>query len=361
MFCKLHAKEYFRLARFQTAALTALAPVWGALAFFPKANIVTLFEIFVVGLSCHVFGFVLNEIADLGIDKSSKSLAEKPLVSGGASLKGAKVLVLVQLPVIFGIPLILLRAGIIPLTVLALAVLLASIYDFYGKRFLLSPALADLTLGISVGLLTMFAAFLVAQQKYGLANEVAAFSSIFSHYSSIWIALGLASMFALDITFNNGIEGGLKDLENDLAVGARSTPISLGAQINGSTILEPLGLRTYGTFLRVLSLIIAPIILFLGLPGYNLTETVIASVGIVILIVLTLQSLLRFLRSQINIERKELLRIFGIQEILAYIIIPFTLVFYIGIPSAVLMIVIPLGWYALCNSVLYGRALRPNV
>ena len=80
-------------------ALTALVPVIGALLFLggaPVWSIIAAMDIlpelmllFIMGAFLHLFGFVLNEWADVEVDRASPDLQHKPLVSGEVSSKEA--------------------------------------------------------------------------------------------------------------------------------------------------------------------------------------------------------------------------------------------------------------------------------
>ena len=83
--------RYLVLARFQTAAATAVIPVIGALSasYYDEGILVLSMEsvvlfslIFILGLLMHVYGFVQNEYEDREVDKRSEHLQKKPLVSG---------------------------------------------------------------------------------------------------------------------------------------------------------------------------------------------------------------------------------------------------------------------------------------
>ena len=67
-------REYLKLARSFNAALTGVSPVMGAIA-MEQYNILTLFILFLIGFFGHTYGFVLNDILDYKIDKTSREIA----------------------------------------------------------------------------------------------------------------------------------------------------------------------------------------------------------------------------------------------------------------------------------------------
>src|SRR5512136_403171 len=81
-------REYLKLARSFNAVLTGISPVMGAIA-MQQYDIITLILLFLIGFLGHTFGFVFNDIIDYNIDKSSKEISDRPLISGTISLKSA--------------------------------------------------------------------------------------------------------------------------------------------------------------------------------------------------------------------------------------------------------------------------------
>jgi len=85
--------EYLKLARSFNAVLTGVSPIMGALS-MEFYEVPTLILLFFVGFFGHTFGFVYNDIVDYKIDKSSKGIRDRPLVSGTISLRNAWIFAL---------------------------------------------------------------------------------------------------------------------------------------------------------------------------------------------------------------------------------------------------------------------------
>ena len=84
----MQIREYLKLSRSFNAVLTGVSPVMGAIA-MQQFNILTLFLLFIVGFFGHIYGFVLNDILDYEIDKTSKEISDRPLISGTITIKKA--------------------------------------------------------------------------------------------------------------------------------------------------------------------------------------------------------------------------------------------------------------------------------
>ena len=74
-------REYLKLSRSFNAVLTGISPVMGAIA-MEQYNIGFLVLLFLVGFLGHSFGFVFNDIIDYKLDKTSKEIQDRPLISG---------------------------------------------------------------------------------------------------------------------------------------------------------------------------------------------------------------------------------------------------------------------------------------
>ena len=136
--------DYLRLFRFQAGAVEATILLIGAVI-MGQRDIFLLLILFLIGITGHITGYVLNDYADIKVDIKSHELKEKPLVSGVISKKNALIITFLAgfctytLTIIF-FPYI--RA----LFLLMLATLLTILYNFYGKKI---PGLPRLPTSVS--------------------------------------------------------------------------------------------------------------------------------------------------------------------------------------------------------------------
>ena len=103
----------------------------GAIA-MEQYNIMTLFLLFLVGFLGHTYGFVLNDVIDYKLDKTSKEISDRPLVSGTISLRNGWGFALSSLIVAFAIAFYIAYTtqSYFPLILLAFSALFTTIYDF---------------------------------------------------------------------------------------------------------------------------------------------------------------------------------------------------------------------------------------
>lgn len=220
--------------------LTAIVPVlgyWSSLQ--GLGNWVDILLLAGLGASAHIFGFGLNDIVDLSIDKNADYRKDSPLVSGKMSIGVAWIIVLFQLPLMF----ILYHVNgnhemkITGDIILLVSILLSSVYNFFSKKGLVKRWMAELSLAASIG-------FLCLAGSYLYDFKISTASILFS------------SAFALVLLSINSLGSGLKDLKTDLQAGGKSFVIENGARMIGADqIFISSKLKVYGVMVQLLILI----------------------------------------------------------------------------------------------------------
>ena len=286
-----------RLTRVQTMALTALVPVVGALVYMGETtpgapvavsdDLLPLALLFITGCLFHVFGFVLNEWADLDVDRASRDLTEKPLVAGVISAKEA-LAIAVGAAIASFIPLALVTQDPWAFILLGLAIAAGAVYDLYGKRVPLDIVLAgSLTLLLATGV--------VASGKFDPASQ-----------PHVIILLCLASLQFLQNLFQNAIEGGMKDADHDAAAGARTFAAVLGVHVKEGDLVMGRGFLASGLAIKAMGLgTLAFTVAYLVDPEDILvTGTVVALVTLFAAVMLV--TLGRFMRRRVRFDRSRL-------------------------------------------------------
>jgi 4-hydroxybenzoate polyprenyltransferase len=215
---------------------TWIWPLLGAVSVRPDIRIAELSGVLTATFCFHVFSFVLNDVVDLPIDRTQPMRQTDPLVRGVIGRGQALALALAQ-PVLSALLGVALGVPASAQVTLAAAYVLMGAYDVWGKRCPVPPV-TDLVLGLGWGLLAVYAAQVLAGGPNALTWMVAAYSGGF-------------------MLFMNGIHGGLRDLDNDFAQGARTTAIFLGARPSGED-RDPFVPPAVGVFAAaVLTLLVA--------------------------------------------------------------------------------------------------------
>lgn len=220
------------------ARVTALCGTFGPLlagmgSVGPEASspsAATVAVVLGVGLAFHVYAYVLNDVVDLPIDRTEPRRAEFPLVTGRVGRGQALAVALTG--ALIGLGLAALHRPDASMGVLAAAYGAMAVYDVWGKRSAI-PFLTDLVQGLSWAALLWWGA-LAAGRPSAMTG---------------W----LAGSMVVFILLANGVHGSLRDLDNDLRCGARSTAIVLGARpLPGGGVTTSPRLTAYAAALHTL-------------------------------------------------------------------------------------------------------------
>ncbi|MDP6155479.1 MAG: UbiA family prenyltransferase [Candidatus Thermoplasmatota archaeon] len=337
-------KEILVLSRIQTAALTAIVPVFGywLSAALTEGDVpltgkwLDLVLLGLIGFLVHVFGFVHNEIMDTKFDSKNPIHNNKPLVKGtiGRGFAGILVIICIILSiaflhVYFNVP----EATLL----LTISILMGSIYNIIGKKI---PAM-DVFLA-----LWAFFYFLAGARLAGPLEP------------ELYV---MGCMGALQIMFNNGIIGGLKDAVADRNAGARTMATELGVRDSEGGLAIP-------NIFKIISWIIkfgqvasglVIILYFHDLAGFSGSEKVIF-LAFVVLLILTM-IIFQGLALTRKMERRKMLRVFAVHE-LATVSYTFTIAIpFIGVAISAFMLLAPLIWFILANRILYRTTMIPRI
>ena len=341
------ARTLLRLARVQTMALTALAPVIGAAVFYAASGAGAwghwpdLLLLSMTGACLHVFGFVLNDYIDMRIDRLSNELRQRPLVSGSITPSAALGFALGGLAMMIGLGYLLVMGHPRAVVVLLLAAVLATIYN------LMSKALAgmDIFVASAIFFLCVFGAVSAAPD-----NEILYVTRLG------WVVCTLGG---LEVLFMNVVAGGLKDIDHDSKGGGKTIAVALGCRVPGPDnrmeISAPFRYLAYLIQAVFLLFLFAPFVLGLVHPPFNqfvivLTILLVLS-AVMLLISMRLLNLTAFVRGDIR-------KLIGSHYILNFILVPVMLFTYN--PYILLLAIVPPLGFVLSNAALAGSAMKPK-
>ena len=162
----------------------------------------------------------------------------------------------------------------------------------------------------------------------------------------------------LHITFNNSVEGGLKDIATDLRAGVKTLAVKLDVtqkRISGGFITYSLVVKSIW-----LVLIFSPFFLFEEWMTWGAGSIPWAMVVLVFPLVAIFYTLSTFL-AVTDMERKELLRTFSLHEVASYSCLVLLLLPVGDFLLVLMLILLPLIWFIILNGLLYGTSLEPQV
>jgi len=325
-------REYLKLSRSFNAGLTGIAPVLGAISMH-EYRLLPLFLLFLVGFFGHVYGFVVNDIMDLGIDKLSDELKDRPLVSGKISKKAAWIFAILSMIFSFLIAIFLAihYYSFFSFPLLILSALFITIYDVISKKY---PAM-DVFVAGGIFLLILYGAASVSPNLTSLA----------------WIVCGLGTIQVLFMQF---IAGGLKDAEHDYKARAKTLAIFLGVKCEDKKLFIPFSFKALAYVIQIIDIILLLIpLLFI----FELKDSIIQ---IVILIPLCIAMLLisKKLLEMREFDRDKARKLIGGHYYINFSLVPIMLTVlnpYIG-----LLVFVPFGAFVLSNLTLHGTIMQPK-
>jgi 4-hydroxybenzoate polyprenyltransferase len=202
--------DWARLIRLFSMGATVVYVPLGMATAGGTVSVGTLPGVVLVGISFHLFAFPLNDVIDLPIDRTNPRRADGPLVRGLVAPGSMLIVALVQVP-LMAVLLAVADAGRGAVLSWLMAVAALGAYDLWGKR-LPVPLVADLVQGLGFAALVVMGGYW--QDRPGPVT---------------WWVAACVAVYIVQI---NAVHGGVRDIANDAAHGARTTPVLLGCAVD---------------------------------------------------------------------------------------------------------------------------------
>ncbi len=330
---KFHA--YAKLLRLPGLGGLAIPPVFGAISvgIYDFYNLAMLFAI---GVFAIIFGFVLNDYADVELDSLIEELKGKPLVSGAVSRKSAVAIVILSVILSFLFVAILFKGKEIDelrfaaIVTISIAGILGTIYNLYGKKIIGS----DFMVAISMAFLFLFGA--LSFSKPSLLT---------------WIIFLLTFNQTLHM---NAVEGGIKDADHDFIMGVKNIALASGVKVEKGFIHIPWHFKAFGMSIRVFSAILVSIPFIHGLR-YEIWQLAILLILIFAVLYLEIKLL-----SMKRFDRKEIRKNISLAAFMRYSIVPIMLVSMVG-SIAIFLAVFPIIWYVIFAPLTGVKLFQPEM
>ena len=328
---------YAKLLRIPGLGALAIPPVIAAIT-VGVYDFYNLLILFVIGAFAAIYGFILNDYADVELDKLIKELYGKPLVSGDISRKNAITICVFCILFAFLFIFILWHGKTLDnfkfaaIICIILAGVLGSIYNLYGKKI----AGSDFFVAISMGLVFLFGAL-----SFGRPTIL------------IWIIFLLTFNQTLHM---NAVEGGIKDSDHDFIMGVNNIALRSGVKVDKDKIFIPHRFKAFGMGIRLFStfLLFAQFVFF-GYK-YNAWQIVVLALATFGVIYFSVKLL-----SIKTFDRDTIRKYIGLQSFLRYSLVPIMLVSVIGISNSVILIIFPIVWYIIFTPLLGEKLFKPRM
>lgn len=328
---------YAKLLRIPGLGALALPPVIAAIT-VGVFDLDKLLILFVIGALAAIYGFILNDYADVELDKLIKELHGKPLVSGDISRKNAIAICIFCVLFTFLFIFILWSGSTLDsykfgaLLCILLAGFFGSIYNLYGKKI----AGSDFLVAVSMSFVFLFGAL-----SFGIPTILT------------WIIFILTFNQTLHM---NAVEGGIKDADHDFIMGVNNIALRSGVKVDGNKIFIPHHFKAFGMGIRLFSafLLFVPFV-FLGY-GYNPGQIIVLAVAALGVIYFSIKLL-----SIKTFNRDAIRKYIGLQSFLRYSLVPIMLVSVIGILYSMILIIFPIVWYIIFTPLLGEKLFKPRM
>ena len=327
---------YLRLCRIQATGLIATLSLLGAIV-VGQNDLLVLCVIFIIGVFYQIFLYVLNEYVDLEVDKKSKDLQRKPLVSGVIPKKNAIIIIILAIFVMYALTIIFLPY-LQTILILSLAVLLGSIYDIFGKKL---PGMGDFIMAGSLAITFLFGA-----------------SVVVNPFSNVVFLIFLILLFFT--VYANAVEGGIKDVDHDYLGGAKTLATILDVKVMEGKLIMTKKFAFFAWAIEIISFIL--ILILANQPEINLFKSDdYLKIGIVTcLIIISLIATTMFITIK-KFDRAKMKKLFAVINASSGALIIILLSPFIDIIKMIILFTLLISWYIVSNLILYGTAIQPDI
>jgi len=332
-------REYLKLARSFNAVLTGISPVMGAIA-MEQYNIFVLLVLFLIGFFGHTFGFVFNDIIDYKLDKSSKEISDRPLISGTISLKNAWIfaIICIILAFVIGFWIAYDSSNYFPLIILGLSAFFIILYDLISKK------LPFMDVFVSLGIFFFI--------LYGASTQVQALSEI---TLIAWLVCVLGS---IQVLFMQIVAGGLKDIENDYKSGAKTGAVALGVRVKNKRLHASVLFQVVAFSIQIVNIILVFIPFFFL---FEFSEAIFLKMFQMLLLGVISGMMIFLSYSLMNMgvfHRKKARTLIGSHYMINFALVPIMLMTLN--PWAGILMFFPALGFVLSNLILHGTLLQPK-
>ncbi|DAC73179.1 MAG TPA: hypothetical protein DSN98_01260 [Thermoplasmata archaeon] len=330
----LMLRDYIEITRLFNMGLTAIAPVLGALSMWNlhTFSLWKLLILFIIGSLAHAYGFILNDIIDIKVDKLSNDLKARPLVRGSISRRRAAFFAISCMVGSFLLSLVFfseLLNYVFLFFILLTAYFFATVYDVASKKY---PGM-DIFVAGAVFFLILFGASTIG--------------------TPTTLAYIVALIGGLQVLFMNMINGAIKDIDHDKEGSANTIAIRLGAHIHAGIIALPLSFKTTGYLIEIARMTL----IFIPFVCLGLHPSIWQISLLVLLAVVTFFSIYK-LYSIKTFDRTRIRKSIGIIVIFMYATTP---VMLSSLNSYIMLVaLIPPLWFFGSNLLLHKTIFEPK-
>jgi 4-hydroxybenzoate polyprenyltransferase len=330
-------KTYLKLIRPYGMLFLGFAPVFGAIT-NGEFTISQLIILLIIGCLAHIFTFVQNDYYDIEIDRKSKYVSNRPLVTGSISQK-TTIVIFASSFILSLLLAIVFFFTFYSFIVLLISFLCITFYNKYSKKFF------GMEYILGIGVFT-----------YGIFGAVTVSSNISS------LAIIVSALGFMQWLFSVGISANLKDVEFDSKQGIRTTPTVFGVHASDEKLIIPLSFGVYAFTIKFIHIFITFLPFFLGYTSIFIYDYPIPGFCFIVISVILFYLTFKILSTPLK-ERDKMLIYVGLQEGLALLLIPVGLMSFlaekISLLATFLLILLFIFWPIFWFRFLFGKKMIP--
>ena len=332
-------REYLKLARSFNAVLTGISPVVGAIS-MGVFDVLFLIILFIIGFFGHTFGFVLNDILDYNIDKTSVEIRDRPLISGTITLRNAWIFAIISfiIPFLIAFFISYQNNNYFSIVILAFSAIFIILYDLISKKM----PFMDVFVSLGIFLFIL----------YGISTQVYSLSEI---PLIAWIVCFLGS---IQVLYMQIVAGGLKDIENDYNKGAKTGAIRLGVRVKNSMLYISRSFKLVAFGIQIINIFVLflPFFIIDDFKSYSLL-TYIQWIFIFFITFLMFYLSYKLLYMK-KFVREKARKLIGSHYMIHFCLVPIMLMTFN--PWAGILMFFPGIGFILSNIALHGTILQPK-
>ena len=296
-------RGYIQLMRPYAAYLVPSMVILGAIC-NNEFDPFRLLLLFIIGIFIHIVLMVQNDYFDIEIDKQSKYVSKRPLVTGVISAENALVLWIFFFLLSIGLTIIFFPT-ILSLASLLFILLLTTLYNRYSKNI---PGM-EYVLGAAAFACGMFGALTVSDAVAPLVIVIS------------FLAL-------IKYVFNVGISANIKDLKYDRQFGLKTTPMLFGVKMDENDFYIPKKFILYAFCIKLAYISIALIPFMLGDVSFFVYGIPIPGILFALCSIGILYTIYMILSTSVS-QRDKMISYAGAHELLSYFLMPILLMAFL--------------------------------
>jgi hypothetical protein len=168
----------------------------------------------------------------------------------------------------------------------------------------------------------------------------------------------VAFLFFIQLSFQTGVTGGIKDIPHDHLAGAKTSPVYLGCRVIGRRLIISREFKVYVIVTKTVHTF--AILLPFFVTWFTFYDPIFIQIVFLGLLTFLMWGAAIKVITETEFDREKLMRILGGHEVVTYPLVAILIMGFVGPQIATVLLFLPIIWYASFLYIIYGR-LMPEV